>query len=36
MPLFGRRTIGLSMLQGVSVLIIVLAVFAFSLYRRPR
>ncbi|HOV82637.1 MAG TPA: cation-translocating P-type ATPase [Methanothrix sp.] len=33
MPLFGRRTIGLSMLQGVSVLIIVLAVFAFSLYR---
>ena len=32
-PLFGRRTLGLSLLQGVSVLIIVLAVFAVSLYR---
>lgn len=31
--LFSRRTLGLSLLQGVSVLIIVLAVFAFSLYR---
>lgn len=31
-PLFGRRTLGLSLLQGVSVLIIVLAVFAVSLY----
>jgi len=32
-PLFSRRTLGLSLLQGVSVLIIVLAVFAVSLYR---
>jgi len=32
-PLFGRRTIGLSLLQGVSVLVIVLAVFAVALYR---
>jgi Ca2+-transporting ATPase len=32
-PLFNRRTLGLSLLQGVSVLIIVLAVFAVSLYR---
>jgi Ca2+-transporting ATPase len=32
-PLFGRRTLGLSLLQGLSVLIIVLAIFAVSLYR---
>jgi Ca2+-transporting ATPase len=32
-PLFNRRTLGLSFLQGISVLIIVLAVFAVSLYR---
>jgi P-type Ca2+ transporter type 2C len=32
-PLFSRRTLGLSLLQGSSVLIIVLAVFAISLYR---
>lgn len=31
-PLLGRRTIGLSLLQGLVVLIIVLAVFAISLY----
>ncbi len=29
-PLFGRRTVGLSLLQGVSVLLIALAVFAIS------
>ena len=32
-PLFNRRTLALSLLQGLSVLIIVLAVFAVSLYR---
>jgi len=32
-PLFSGRTLGLSLLQGLSVLIIVLAVFAVSLYR---
>ncbi len=32
-PIFGRRTIGISLLQGVSVLVIVLAVFAVALYR---
>jgi Ca2+-transporting ATPase len=32
-PLFSRRTLGLSLLQGLSVLIVVLAVFAVSLYR---
>jgi P-type Ca2+ transporter type 2C len=32
-PLFDRRTIGVSLLQGLSVLLIVLAVFAVSLYR---
>ncbi len=32
-PLFGRRTLGLSLLQGISVLIIVLGVFAVTLYR---
>ncbi|MFZ2470591.1 MAG: cation-translocating P-type ATPase [Methanothrix sp.] len=32
-PLFSRRTLGLSLLQGISVLIIVMAVFSVSLYR---
>jgi Ca2+-transporting ATPase len=32
-PLFGRRTVALSLLQGLCVLIIVLAVFAVSLFR---
>lgn len=32
-PLFSRRVIGLSLLQGLSVLVIVLAVYAISLYR---
>jgi P-type Ca2+ transporter type 2C len=33
MPLFSRRTVALSLLQGLSVLIVVLAVYAVSLYR---
>jgi P-type Ca2+ transporter type 2C len=32
-PLFGRRTVALSLLQGVSVLAIILAVYAISLSR---
>jgi Ca2+-transporting ATPase len=32
-PLFGIRSIGLSILQGVSVLVIVITVFAISLHR---
>jgi len=32
-PLFGLRSIGLSILQGISVLVIVMAVFAISLKR---
>lgn len=32
-PLFSKRVIGLSLLQGLSVLFIVLAVYAISLYR---
>ena len=32
-PLFGGRTLALSLLQGVSVLLIVLAVFGIALYR---
>lgn len=32
-PLFSRYTIGLSLLQGLSVLVIVMAVYAVSLYR---
>ncbi|MHB8792892.1 MAG: cation-translocating P-type ATPase [Thermoleophilia bacterium] len=32
-PLFGRRTLTLSILQGVSVLIVAMSVFAFSYYR---
>ncbi|MBI2862506.1 MAG: cation-translocating P-type ATPase, partial [Chloroflexi bacterium] len=31
--LFGRRTIAVSVLQGISILLVVLAVFAISLYR---
>jgi Ca2+-transporting ATPase len=31
--MFGYRTLGLSILQGMSVLIIVMAIFAFSYYR---
>ncbi len=32
-PLFGRKTIGLSLLQGASVLLMVLAVFGLAMYR---
>jgi len=32
-PLFGRRVVGLSLLQGMGVLAIVLGVFSISLYR---
>jgi len=32
-PLFSRRTLAVSMLQGVSVLLIVFAVYAIALYR---
>jgi Ca2+-transporting ATPase len=32
-PLFGLKSIGLSILQGVSVLVIVISVFAIALYR---
>ena len=32
-PLFDRRTVGLSLLQGLSVLVIVLGVFAIALHR---
>lgn len=32
-PMFDRRTVGLSLLQGVSVLLIVLAVFVIGFYR---
>lgn len=32
-PLFGKRTVALSLLQGLSVLAIVLSVFVISLYR---
>jgi Ca2+-transporting ATPase len=34
-PLFGRRTIGMSMVQGLSVLAVVLAVFAITMYLHP-
>jgi P-type Ca2+ transporter type 2C len=33
-PLFGRKTVGLAVLQGVVILAIVLAIFMISLYRR--
>jgi P-type Ca2+ transporter type 2C len=32
-PLFGKRTLALSLLQGISVLVIILAVFGIALYR---
>jgi Ca2+-transporting ATPase len=32
-PLFGRRTLGVSLLQGVSVLLIVMVVYSIALYR---
>jgi Ca2+-transporting ATPase len=32
-PLFGRRTIGLSMMQGFSVLAVMLAIFAITIYQ---
>ncbi len=32
-PLFGRRTLALSLLQGISVLVIILSVFGITLYR---
>jgi Ca2+-transporting ATPase len=32
-PLFSKRTLALSMLQGISVLVIILAVFGIALYR---
>ncbi len=32
-PLFGLKSIGLSILQGISVLVIVISVFAIALYR---
>jgi Ca2+-transporting ATPase len=34
-PLFGRRTIGISMMQGFSVLSVILAVFAITMYLHP-
>ena len=33
-PLFGRKTVGLAVLQGVVILAIVLAIFMIALYRR--
>ncbi|WP_228058293.1 MULTISPECIES: cation-translocating P-type ATPase C-terminal domain-containing protein [unclassified Nostoc] len=33
-PLFGRKTLGLAVLQGVGILVIVLAIFVVALYRR--
>jgi len=33
-PLFGRKTIGLALLQGVGILAIVLAIFVLALYRK--
>ncbi|MGB7712897.1 MAG: cation-translocating P-type ATPase [Microcoleus sp.] len=33
-PLFGRKTVGLAVLQGVVILVIVLAIFMIALYRR--
>jgi P-type Ca2+ transporter type 2C len=32
-PLFGRKTVGLSILQGSGILVIILAIFLISLYR---
>ncbi|QHG16425.1 cation-translocating P-type ATPase [Nostoc sp. ATCC 53789] len=33
-PLFGRKTLGLAVLQGVGILVITLAIFVVALYRR--
>jgi Ca2+-transporting ATPase len=33
-PLFGRKTLGLAVLQGVGILVIVLAIFVVALYRK--
>ncbi len=33
-PLFGRKTVGLALLQGIGILVIVLAIFAIALYRK--
>ncbi len=33
-PLFGRKTVGLALLQGMGILVIVLAIFAIALYRQ--
>jgi P-type Ca2+ transporter type 2C len=32
-PLFGRKTVGLAVLQGIGILVIILAIFLISLYR---
>lgn len=32
-PLFGRKTVGLAVLQGSGILVIILAIFAIALYR---
>jgi P-type Ca2+ transporter type 2C len=32
-PLFGRKTVGLAVLQGIGILVIILAIFAIALYR---
>ena len=34
-PLFGRRTIGISMMQGVGVLAVIFAMFAITMYIHP-
>jgi P-type Ca2+ transporter type 2C len=33
-PLFGRKTLGLAVLQGVGILVIILVIFVVALYRR--
>jgi P-type Ca2+ transporter type 2C len=32
-PLFGRKTVGLAVLQGIGILVIILAIFMIALYR---
>lgn len=32
-PLFGRKTLGLAVLQGIGILVIILSIFAIALYR---
>jgi P-type Ca2+ transporter type 2C len=32
-PLFGRKTVGLAVLQGIGILVIILAIFTIALYR---